>query len=648
SKVVVLLNSDCIVTLGWLWRLLRVFELYPKTGIVGPLSNAASYQSVPEVFEPGTTEWNLNPPSLRLDRWAELAASVLPPRYPRLPNINGFCMAIRREVLEKIGLFDEKNFPEGYGEENDFCLRAADAGFELRVADDCFVFHAKSASFGNEERKRLAERGQAAYLRKHGRARLKRNTRILQQLNPLDARRWALKKALKKRPRPKVCYVLPVTAISGGVISVLQLARHMNMLGGNVWVAVPRNGLEQAGRISRLGKRLLPFDSHGDVPALCSGFDVVVATHNSSVELVAATVEKANHPLVPAYFVQDYEPWFYKPGGPKWERASESYRLLPGMVLMAKTTFLVDLLRQRVPGARVHRLPPGFDLSIYRPSLRNLKNHRPVRVCAMLRPVSPHRAPRQTAALLRKLAERLAGEVEIHTFGCDERELVELELPPGTVHHGIVDQRGTFRVLEYCDVFVDLSPYQAFGRTGLEAMAAGCVAVLPEGSGPSDYAIDGVNALLVDTSDSHQVLERIEQLLADPAAMTRIKQSALVTASGFNCIDEAQATLSVLEAYFRLRCDPPRVNIVIPVRDRPELTKRCLETVLCTEYGNFVVTVIDNASGEETAGMLRSMAAAHEKLRVVRNERNESFARACNQGAGACESELLLFLNNDT
>src|SRR3546814_11876110 len=46
-----------------------------------------------------------------------------------VPTGNGFCLYIKRDLIDAIGLFDEASFPEGYGEENDFCMRALAAGW---------------------------------------------------------------------------------------------------------------------------------------------------------------------------------------------------------------------------------------------------------------------------------------------------------------------------------------------------------------------------------------------------------------------------------------------------------------------------------------------------------------------------------------
>src|SRR5688572_18111747 len=138
---IVLLNSDTIVTPGWLAGLRECLESDPDIGIVGPLSNAASYQSIPAIRSP-SSDWSLNPvpASWSVDQIAALVRQVSPRRFPRLPVLNGFCLMIARQIIDTIGLFDEDAFPLGFGEENDYCLRARDAGFALAVADHAYVF----------------------------------------------------------------------------------------------------------------------------------------------------------------------------------------------------------------------------------------------------------------------------------------------------------------------------------------------------------------------------------------------------------------------------------------------------------------------------------------------------------------------------
>ena len=69
-------------------------------------------------------------------------------RTVELPTGVGFCMYIRRDCLDDVGLFDAEAFGRGYGEETDFCFRAAAAGWRHLLACDTFVYHAGEVSFG--------------------------------------------------------------------------------------------------------------------------------------------------------------------------------------------------------------------------------------------------------------------------------------------------------------------------------------------------------------------------------------------------------------------------------------------------------------------------------------------------------------------
>jgi GT2 family glycosyltransferase len=153
---VVLLNSDAVVTPGWLEGLLEAAGSDPNVGLVGPLSNAGSYQSVPELKSKGGT-WKVNdlPAGWTAAQMGEFIRERSQKAFPRTPLLNGFCTMIRRIAFEQLGGFNEAAFPQGYGEENDLSVRAAAAGWALVVADHVYVFHSKSASFGAARRLHL-------------------------------------------------------------------------------------------------------------------------------------------------------------------------------------------------------------------------------------------------------------------------------------------------------------------------------------------------------------------------------------------------------------------------------------------------------------------------------------------------------------
>lgn len=174
ADLVTLLNSDTIVTKGWAGRLRAHFERFPKLGIVGPLSNAASYQSVPGIVGTATqTAVNELPAGVNAEQVAVYCAESFGTEdMPFVPLVHGFCFTVSRECLNQVDGFDEKKFPRGYGEETDFCFRAQDKGFALGVALDTYVFHAKSKSYTDTERVKLMQEGWSTLVATYGQRRL--------------------------------------------------------------------------------------------------------------------------------------------------------------------------------------------------------------------------------------------------------------------------------------------------------------------------------------------------------------------------------------------------------------------------------------------------------------------------------------------
>jgi GT2 family glycosyltransferase/glycosyltransferase involved in cell wall biosynthesis len=142
---VVLLNSDTVVTTGWLDALLRCAASDPRIATVTPFSNNAEICSFPRFCE--NNAWPAGDDPERTRKAFEAAAV---PTYPDLPTGVGFCMFVRRAVIDDIGVFDPA-FGAGYGEENDFCLRAAKAGWRNVLADDAFVVHTGGRSFAGRK-----------------------------------------------------------------------------------------------------------------------------------------------------------------------------------------------------------------------------------------------------------------------------------------------------------------------------------------------------------------------------------------------------------------------------------------------------------------------------------------------------------------
>lgn len=158
---VVLLNSDTIVTSEWLEKICRCAASDPRIGSITPFSNNAEICSFPNFCQE-----NALPEGLSAEDFNRAIEAAAVPIYPDIPTGVGFCMYIRRALLNEIGLFDAETFRLGYGEENDFCMRAAKAGWRNVLCDDTFVQHVGSRSF-DTKKQALATENMQRLLAKH-------------------------------------------------------------------------------------------------------------------------------------------------------------------------------------------------------------------------------------------------------------------------------------------------------------------------------------------------------------------------------------------------------------------------------------------------------------------------------------------------
>ncbi len=142
----VLLNADTLVAGDWLTRLRAAAWSASDVGTVTPLSNDATILSYPSGPERPPTPTQTE--TTTLDRLIRLVNAGI---RVELPTAVGFCAYIRRDCLKETGPFEERLFGRGYGEENDFCLRARQRGWRHLGAADVFVAHVGGRSFGRQK-----------------------------------------------------------------------------------------------------------------------------------------------------------------------------------------------------------------------------------------------------------------------------------------------------------------------------------------------------------------------------------------------------------------------------------------------------------------------------------------------------------------
>jgi GT2 family glycosyltransferase len=559
ADFVILLNSDTIVSKGWLNQLITCAQSNPKIGLVGPLSNAASWQSIPEIIDLGDWAENPLPPNVSIADMANWVAEKSWRLYPSMTFLNGFCMLIRREVIDDIGYFDEEKFGVGYGEENDYCLRARKADWVLALADDTYIYHAQSRSYNHEQRKKLSERANIVLAQKHGQIIIDEGTDYLRENRVLEGirahskyiceREEIVKNGFNQFASKRVLFVVPVWVAGGGTNLIILAARVMRRMGVDAQILNLRShrlSFERAYPDLDVPVNYWEID---DIPDVAVRYDAVVATFNPTVAWIAPAVEK-RYDLVVGYYIQDYEPYFYEPGSEGYKTAKESYVLLPNLVRCCTTQWIFDEIQKN------HQVPTeiigaSMDTDLYwpRPRIDPDWPDRPLRIAAMIRPDSERRSPKLTMDILQQVSEIYGSRVEFKLFGTKPSD-------PGFVPllnkfpwdlAGEISQGQMVNLLNEADIFVDFSTYQGLGLTAMESMACGLAVIVPSKGGASTFARHEENSLIVDTSDSKECLQALQRLIDDHDLRHKLQHNSIHTIKQFY---PERPALNMLKALF--------------------------------------------------------------------------------------------------
>lgn len=143
GEVLVWLNNDALVTAGWSAALCSALA-QPRVGAAGPCTD-----------DPGCVGGRSpRVPPGALDRAAAAWSLRHGGRVEGVGRLNGFCLALRREAMESVGLLDERL--EWGEEDDDYSFRLRQAGWRLVLALGALVSHEGGASRGRWSRAKRA------------------------------------------------------------------------------------------------------------------------------------------------------------------------------------------------------------------------------------------------------------------------------------------------------------------------------------------------------------------------------------------------------------------------------------------------------------------------------------------------------------
>ena len=248
GRYILLLNSDTVLPTRALSNFKQLFEADPMIGALGPVSNAASWQSVPGLLNTdGNFVINEIGSEWSVDMISALSEELSQERSPEMWLLNGFCLAVPAEVIHTVGTLNETAFGLGYGEENDLMLRTRAAGFRTVVDTHTYVYHQKTASYSKSESAQLSKQASIVLRSMHTNAVVDAALKQVKAIRSLDILRIRLASALQyvapaqyfASEHPRILFVLPAATLGGGAVSVVSDCWQMNLLGHYCVVALP-------------------------------------------------------------------------------------------------------------------------------------------------------------------------------------------------------------------------------------------------------------------------------------------------------------------------------------------------------------------------------------------------------------------------
>tara|TARA_Y100001972_G_scaffold128841_1_gene192081 strand:+ start:4149 stop:6482 length:2334 start_codon:yes stop_codon:yes gene_type:complete len=504
----VLVNSDVLVTSGWLTRMVECAE-YTNSDLVNPMCNNAAAQSIPFPMQISHSSAYMHGGRSYID--AGFSLSLQSPLYPdAVPSI-GQCLLISDRSWTDHGPFSSELYDWGYGEECEFWANVVSAGGKAKIADNAFVYHESHATHG-ESASQAESKGFNTFLERH------------EKIYKRSLRRAGGFSGVSLPHRSKIASTgaigLPVGFVAtdigpwGGVMCVLRIMEGLEELGFDCGLGYLRGSKASSGQKS-MSMKFGPhqFRSKRDFKNWEDFFGwregVVFATHFHSCMYLDMVASETG--VTKAAFWQDREDFFRGPDGNLTvdDEFTNNYASIENRIVNAR--WVGESAKSDLGIRGFSHIPVGVDTDMFYPSMDRRRGGK-FRVLSMWRPVTPRRGHERLLRVYRSLRRELGSNVSLEVYGQDE----SLSLLDGLVdvHHGWMSQRGISDLLRDIDVVLEPSDFQGFGLPGLEAMASGCLLVSTDNRGIHEYGKHGVNCFISNSDD--ELVEGVTSFLDNP------------------------------------------------------------------------------------------------------------------------------------
>jgi GT2 family glycosyltransferase/glycosyltransferase involved in cell wall biosynthesis/Tfp pilus assembly protein PilF len=587
SKYVCFLNSDTIVTKNWLTNLIECLEKN-NAGIVGPISNEVSseLQKVDYLYDDNDEN---------IQDFAEKRYLQYKDKVAEYNRLIGFCMVMKREVLQKTGCFDDRyrfNF-----EDDDLCLRTVEQGYRLYCSFGVFIYHYAGQSFKeksiNVDYNNMLETSRDLYKKKWY------ETQKIKFIN-------------EKKDNISIIYLLESNSPSGGVKVVFEHANRLKDRGYNVKIYCRRN--ETGTNWFDLYTPIVYFSEPQEVPHC----DIAIGTYFTTLPIL----QKINS-SIKIHLCQGYEASLYDKVKEKMliSTIQDNYKSIKEKIVVSK--WLKEIIDKEYK-IDSYYVPNGLDQYVFSFS-KHQRNRTPrilivgnyglqikgvaialkaaeeyLKAHSRNEPIM-HRQVYTAIKIVNKKVQgtivRLASEKTQFDDKCEFHDMSKMT------------QDEIAKVYESCDVTLCASyKVEGFSLPPLESMASGTPVITTDCGGINDYAINNENSIIVPPGDVKALQQGLEMVLSNNELYSRLVENGLKTANEYpwyKQIDILEGFLHRLY-YKQIALSREQLSVCMIVKNEQLCLANCLESIkgLANE-----IIIVDTGSTDDTIRIAKSFGA---------------------------------------
>jgi glycosyltransferase involved in cell wall biosynthesis len=265
------------------------------------------------------------------------------------------------------------------------------------------------------------------------------------------------------------------------------------------------------------------------MPKVALDCDVIVATLYLSTFWIKRSLSFFQLTPKLAYYVQDYEPWFFQNSSDEHEKAIRSYDENPTWTFLTKTKWCTEILNEKHKIIS-HNLGPSYDSANYFPGNTWSRYKNKPSISLMVRHESPRRNPVGTIEMANKISQTFGSNLDVIVFGDQNRQ----GLLDTVDHRGILTSIEVAKLYRSTDFFLDLSNYQAMGLTTIEAMASGVIPISTSPGGVSELFEHEVSGFYFPNSNwNEKILELLSEFVERPPDFDEVSRNAIANVTRF-------------------------------------------------------------------------------------------------------------------